>query len=66
MKVISQPISKTRRGRRTPPAPRVDPNLRPLHGRELIRWLESQGAKPVDPATKRRLIAAGHWGMPEE
>jgi hypothetical protein len=33
---------------------------------ELRRWLKAEGAKPVDPATKRRLIAAGEWGMPKE
>ncbi|MBI4624387.1 MAG: hypothetical protein HY736_14375 [Verrucomicrobia bacterium] len=33
---------------------------------ELRRWLKAIGAKPVDAATKRRLIAAGEWGMPKE
>ena len=37
-----------------------------LRGRALIRWLEAQGAEPIDPATKRRLKAAGHWGMPTD
>jgi hypothetical protein len=37
-----------------------------LKGGELIRWLKAQGAKPVEPAMKRRLMAAGHWGMPDE
>ena len=33
---------------------------------ELRRYLKSVGAVPVTPAMKRRLIAAGAWGMPEE
>jgi hypothetical protein len=32
----------------------------------LRRWLKAMGAKPMDAATKRRLIAAGEWGMPKE
>ena len=33
---------------------------------ELLRWLKAQGAVRMTPAMKRRLIAAGEWGMPEE
>jgi hypothetical protein len=33
---------------------------------ETRRWLKAMGAKPIDAATKRRLIAAGEWGMPKE
>jgi hypothetical protein len=32
----------------------------------MRRWLKAMGAKPIDAATKRRLIAAGEWGMPKE
>jgi hypothetical protein len=32
----------------------------------LLRWLKSIGAVPVTPDMKRRLIAAGEWGMPKE
>lgn len=33
---------------------------------ELRRWLKSEGAVPMTPDMKRRLIAAGEWGMPKE
>jgi hypothetical protein len=33
---------------------------------KIERWLRSIGAKPIDAATKKRLIASGHWGMPDE
>lgn len=33
---------------------------------ELRRYLKSMGAVRVTPAMKRRLIAAGAWGMPDE
>jgi len=33
---------------------------------ELRRYLKSVGAVPVTPAMKRRLIAAGEWGMPAD
>ena len=39
---------------------------RSMTGRELIKWLKAQGAKPVDAETKRRLKASGNWGMPDE
>jgi hypothetical protein len=32
----------------------------------MRRWLKILGAKPVDSATKRRLIDAGQWGMPDD
>jgi len=32
----------------------------------MRRWWKSMGAVPVSPAMKRRLIAAGEWGMPKE
>ena len=55
---------------------KIRQSLRKVHPRELAglpkglpamrRWLKAMGAKPVDAATKRRLIAAGEWGMPKE
>jgi hypothetical protein len=33
---------------------------------KLRRYLKSVGAVPVTSAMKRRLIAAGEWGMPDE
>lgn len=33
---------------------------------ELRGWLKSEGAVPMTPDMKRRLIAAGEWGMPKE
>jgi len=33
---------------------------------EIDAWLRSLGAKPIDAATKKRLIASGNWGMPNE
>jgi streptomycin 6-kinase len=66
MKIISETISKRKRGGRIPPAPRIDSKKPELTGRQLIQWLKAQGAIPVDAATKRRLIASGNWGMPEE
>ncbi len=63
MKTISVTICKTERPLKLRPVP---PGQVGLKGGDLIRWLKSQGAKPVDAATKRRLQAAGHWGMPDE
>ena len=37
-----------------------------LRGRQLVAWLKAQGAEPLDGATRKRLRAAGHLGMPEE
>jgi hypothetical protein len=37
-----------------------------MTGRKLIQWLKAQGAKPLDPATRKRLAAAGHLGLPGE
>jgi len=34
--------------------------------KELVRWIKSIGAKPISAATKKRLIASGNWGMPNE
>ena len=33
---------------------------------KIEKWLRSIGAKPIDAATKKRLIASGNWGMPDE
>jgi hypothetical protein len=33
---------------------------------EIDAWLRSLGATPIDAATKKRLIASGHWGVPDE
>jgi len=48
------------------PAPKIDPTTPTMSGRELIRWLKAQGAKPIEPELKCRLIASGNWGMPQE
>ena len=37
-----------------------------MTGRKLIQWLKAQGAKPLGPATRKRLAAAGHLGLPGE
>jgi len=38
-----------------------------MTGHKLIQWLKAQGAKPLDPATRKRLTAAGgHLGLPDE
>ena len=63
MNTISVTICKTERALRLRPVPQGQVELK---GGELIRWLKAQGAKPVEPAMKRRLMAAGHWGMPDE
>lgn len=33
---------------------------------DIEKWIRSLGGRPVDAATRRRLKAAGHWGMPDE
>jgi len=49
-----------------PPLPKANPNAPRLIGRKLLQWLKDQGAEPIDAATKKRLIASGNWGMPNE
>jgi len=66
MKIITERMSKTKRVRRIPAAAKIHPGMARMTGRQLIRWLKIQGAEPVDAQTKRRLQAAGHWGMPQE
>jgi hypothetical protein len=48
------------------PLPKIDPKTPELTGKKLLRWLKDQGAEPIDAATKKRLIATGNWGMPDE
>ena len=64
MKTISVSLKKTKT--KLVPLPKIDANTPRLTGRQLIKWLKDQGAKPIDPATKKRLIASGNWGMPDE
>jgi hypothetical protein len=66
MKVITERISKTKPFRKLPRPPQLDRNVRSLSGKESLRWLKAQGARPVEPELKRRLIASGNWNMPEE
>ena len=33
---------------------------------KIEKWLLSIGAKPIDAATRKRLMASGNWGMPDE
>ena len=47
------------------PAPRFSKG-KPKTEKQLIKWLESQGAIPTPPEIKARLIKAGHWGPPVE
>jgi hypothetical protein len=64
MKTISVTICKTKG---TPPKPpRLKGPARDYSAHELIRWLKEQGAEPLDAATRKRLKAAGHLGMPAE
>jgi hypothetical protein len=66
MKIISVTIKHTNGRLKLPPPPKMTGRERPMTGRELIQWLKAQGAKPLDPATRKRLAAAGHLGMPNE
>jgi hypothetical protein len=66
MRVITERISKTKPLRQLPRPPQLDRKIRSLSGKELLRWLKAQGARPVEPELKRRLIASGNWGMPKE
>jgi len=42
------------------------PGWKRLTGAAIERMLRHDGFKKIDPATRRRLIAAGHWGRPDE
>jgi len=66
MRTISRATKRTRRLKGIPPLPRIDPKTPELTGKKLLRWLKDQGAEPIDAATKKRLIASGNWGMPNE
>jgi len=66
MEAISVTICKTKGRRKLLPPPKMTGRQRRMTGRELIKWLKAQGAKPVDAPTKRRLKASGNWGMPDE
>ncbi len=66
MKTTSATICKTKRRLKLPRPPKVTDREPLLTGHKLIQWLKAQGAEPVDPETKRRLIASGNWGMPDE
>ncbi len=66
MKTISVTICKTKRALKLPQPPKLTGRERAMTGRKLIQWLKAQGAKPLDPATRKRLAAAGHLGMPAQ
>jgi len=63
----SKPTTKTTRVKHTVAV--LSPRERKGLGKslpELRRKWKAMGAVPVSPAMKRRLIAAGAWGMPAE
>ena len=66
MKTISQSIKRISGRVSVPPAPRIPTGHPPLTGSNLLRWLRQQGARPLDDATRKRLRASGHLGMPKE
>ena len=66
MSTTSKAMKRTRRLHGIPPLPKIDPKTPELTGKKLLQWLKDQGAKPIDAATKKRLIASGNWGMPDE
>ena len=37
-----------------------------MSGDEIEKMLRAEGFSPTDAATKKRLIASGNWGMPDE
>jgi hypothetical protein len=63
MKTISKSSSK---GTTWPPVPKPPKNGKKWDEKKFLRWLRSIGAKPMDEATKQRLIKSGNWGMPDE
>jgi hypothetical protein len=66
MNATSKPSKRIRRKTEIPPLPLIDASEPAMTEKELVRWLKSIGAKPIDKETKRRLIASGNWGMPDE
>jgi len=49
-----------------PPVPKSNPQWRPMTGTEIKNMLLTDGFKRTDAATKKRLLAGGNWGMPDE
>ena len=49
-----------------PALPKPDPEWKPMTGRDVERMLLADGFRAINAKTKRQLMAAGHWGMPEE
>jgi hypothetical protein len=37
-----------------------------MTGRKLVQWFKAPGARPIAPAARNRLAAAGHLGMPDK
>ena len=66
MKAISVTICKTKHPLKLLPPLKITGREAALTGRQLIQWLKSQGAKPLDQATRKRLKAGGNLGMPAE
>ena len=66
MRSTSKATKRTSRMAGIPPLPKIDSKRPELTGRKLLKWLKEQGAEPIDAATKKRLIASGNWGMPDE
>jgi hypothetical protein len=66
MNTISVTICKTKRPLKLPRSPKLTGREPAMTGRKLIHWLKAQGAKPLDPTTRKRLAAAGHLGLPDE
>jgi len=58
--------AKPLRNAKVPALPRPERNWKRMTGAEIERMLRRDGFRPTDAETKRRLQAAGHWGMPEE
>ncbi len=58
-------ISKGLPGIEPMPVPRCSRGKRKSE-KQLLQWLKSMGAVPTPPEIKKRLIKAGHWGMPVE
>ena len=49
-----------------PALPKADPDWKSLTGSQIEKSLRIQGFRPTDARIKRRLIASGNWGMPDE
>ena len=67
MSVTSKPTKASRsQAIEMPPLPRIDASEPAMTEKELIRWIKTIGGKPISAANKKRLIASGNWGMPDE